>query len=261
MSEKIAIAATKGGTGKTTTTWNLGFGLALAGARVLLVDCDPQDNLRLIANTEHARSTVASALEHGTFTPNHIRETVWLLPSGGRRLWQTIVSSDGLGDLTAPLRHALSARDADYDFILLDCPPDMGVLTQSALVAAHEVIIPVDVGFFSVVGLARIVRIIDDIRNTYNPELKIAGVLATKYDPRTTLSDTTVSEIEAQGLPIFDTKIRISVDIIRSQMARTPVGIYAEGSHGAEDYNALAHEILPAKVIPLRQRQRKVADG
>ena len=84
--------------------------------------------------------------------------------------------------------------------------------------------------------------IIDDIRNTYNPELKIAGVLATKYDPRTTLSETTVSEIRAQRLPMFDTKIRISVDIIRSQMARVPVSIYATESHGAED--ALAAEML-----------------
>ena len=148
-----------------------------------------------------------------------------------------------------------------YDFVLLDCPPDMGVLTQSALVAAHEVIIPVDVGFFSVAGLARIVSIIDDIRNTYNPELKIAGVLATKYDPRTTLSETTVSEIRAQRLPMFDTKIRISVDIIRSQMARVPVSIYATESHGAEDYNALAAEMLPGKVIPLRQRKRRTAEG
>jgi chromosome partitioning protein len=159
------------------------------------------------------------------------------------------------------LREHLQHLGGDYDFILLDCPPDMGVLTQSALVAAHEIILPVDVGFFSIAGLARIVKIIDDIRNTYNPELKIAGVLATKYDPRTTLSETTVSEIQAQNLPIFDTKIRISVDIIRSQMARVPVGIYAADSHGAQDYNALAAEILPAKVIPLRQRRRKVADG
>src|SRR5438477_220723 len=82
--------------------------------------------------------------------------------------------------------------------------------------------------------------IIEDIRNAYNPELKIAGVLATKYDPRTTLSETTVSEIQAQKLPIFDTKIRISVDIIRSQMARVPVSIHAADSHGAADFNALA---------------------
>jgi chromosome partitioning protein len=123
------------------------------------------------------------------------------------------------------------------------------------------VIIPVDVGFFSVAGLARIVSIIADIRNTYNPELKIAGVLATKYDPRTTLSETTVSEIRAQRLPMFDTKIRISVDIIRSQMARVPVSIYATESHGAEDYNALAAEMLPGKVIPLRQRRRRTAEG
>ena len=86
------------------------------------------------------------------------------------------------------LREHLQRIIGQYDFVLLDCPPDMGVLTQSALVAAHEAVIPVDVGFFSVAGLARIVSIIDDIRNTYNPELKIAGVLATKYDPRTTHS-------------------------------------------------------------------------
>jgi chromosome partitioning protein len=159
------------------------------------------------------------------------------------------------------LRDHLQRIIGQYDFVLLDCPPDMGVLTQSALVAAHEVIIPVDVGFFSVAGLARIVSIIHDIRNTYNPELKIAGVLATKYDPRTTLSETTVSEIRAQHLPMFDTKIRISVDIIRSQMARVPVSIYAKESHGAEDYNALAAEMLPAKVIPLRQRRRRTAEG
>jgi cellulose biosynthesis protein BcsQ len=110
MSIHIAIAASKGGTGKTTTAWNLGFGLTMAGARVLLVDCDPQDNLRYIAGAEHARSTVASALEHGTFTPNHIRENMWLLPSGGRRLWQATVASDGLGDLTAPFRHGLRIR-------------------------------------------------------------------------------------------------------------------------------------------------------
>jgi chromosome partitioning protein len=261
-----AIANNKGGVGKTTTAMNLAGAFVLQNRKVLAIDLDPQCNASIAfnvivdANSPGVRHLLAGErykLAQCIYDRGPLCDFIPADPDLAELQTQLLVDPKG----RMRLREYLQQLIGEYDFILLDCPPDMGVLTQSALVAAHEVIIPVDVGFFSVVGLARIVRIIDDIRNTYNPELKIAGVLATKYDPRTTLSDTTVSEIEAQGLPIFDTKIRISVDIIRSQMARTPVGIYAEGSHGAEDYNALAHEILPAKVIPLRQRQRKVADG
>src|ERR1700730_469840 len=142
MSVRIAIAASKGGTGKTTTTWNLGFGLALAGARVLLADCDPQDNLRFIAGIDHLRGTLASALEHGTFSPKHIRESMSLLPSSSRRLWQATVTSDGLGNLTAPLRHALAAKDDEYDFVLFDCPPELGRMTSAALSLSDYLLIP-----------------------------------------------------------------------------------------------------------------------
>src|SRR6266700_3890078 len=225
----IAIANNKGGVGKTTTAMNLAGAFVLKEHKVLAIDLDPQCNASIAFNV------IVDANSPG------IRHLL-------------------VGDRFS-LSQCLYDRGSYCDFVLLDCPPDMGVLTQSALVAAHEVIIPVDVGFFSVAGLARIVSIINDIRNTYNPELKIAGVLATKYDPRTTLSETTVSEIRAQRLPMFDTKIRISVDIIRSQMARVPVSIYAKESHGAEDYNALAAEMLPGKVIPLRQRRRRTAEG
>src|SRR5215470_15773849 len=132
----------------------------------------------------------------------------------------------------------------NYDFVLLDSPPDLGILTLSALIAANEVIIPVDVGFFSVVGLARMVSFVDDVRDTYNASLMVLGVLATKYDSRTTLSENAFAQIKSQGLPVFDSKIRICVEIIRSQVARWPVSLYAEGSNGALDYNALAHELL-----------------
>src|SRR5919201_1815674 len=262
----IAMANNKGGVGKTTTTMNLAGACVLQGRNALASDFDPQCNASIAfnvivdANSPGIRHLLVGdrfSLAECLYDRGSYCDFIPADPDLAELQTQLLIDPKG----RTRLREHLQRIMGQYDFVLLDCPPDMGVLTQSALVAAHEVIIPVDVGFFSVAGLARIVSIIGDIRNTYNPELKIAGVLATKYDPRTTLSETTVSEIRAQRLPLFETKIRISVDIIRSQMARVPVSIYAKESHGAEDYNALAAEILPAKVIPLRQRRRRIAEG
>ena len=135
----------------------------------------------------------------------------------------------------------------------------MTVYEISGLVAATDVIVPIDVGFFSLTGLSRMVKIIEQVKHAYNPELQILGVLATKYDSRTTLSDNTIKAIEGKKLPLFKTKIRISVDIIRAQMERLPVNLYATDSHAAADYAALAEEILPAKVIPLRATRRQAS--
>src|SRR5206468_3354596 len=121
-------------------------------------------------------------------------------------------------------------------FVLLDCPPDINVLTQSALVAATDVIVPIDVGFFSLTGLARMVKIIKQVRSAYNPDLNFLGVLATKYDSRTTLSENTIRAIEEQNIPLFNTKIRISVDSIRAQLERLPVNLYATDSHAAREH-------------------------
>lgn len=245
MSKLIAIAASKGGTGKTTTTWNLGFSLALAGARVLLVDCDPQDNLRLIAGADHARGTVASAIEHGAFSPNHIRESVWLLPSGGRRLWQATVSSDNLGNLTAPLRHAFAAADNEYDFVLFDCPPELGRMTSAALSLSEYLLIPCASTWLGLRSIEQMIEFIDSHTRDARIDSEHTGIVMTFYTTRRAGPE--MVRHEAKKLfhgRVYRTVIRERTELDYSQEAHQSVFEYAPRSDGAEDYGALAKEML-----------------
>jgi chromosome partitioning protein len=245
MSTHIAIAASKGGTGKTTTTWNLGFGLAMAGARVLLVDLDPQDNLRFISGADHARGTVASALEHGTFSPNHIRESMWLLPSGGRRLWQVTVSSDGLGNLTAPLRHALAVRDEEYDFILLDCPPELGRMTSAALSLSDYLLIPCVSTWLGLRSIEQMIEFIDTHTRDARIDSERTGIVMTFYTTRRAGPEM----VRHQAKKLFHSRvlrtvIRERTELDYSQEAHKSVFEYAPRSDGAEDYTALTKEVI-----------------
>jgi len=260
----VCIANNKGGVGKTTTMMNLAGALVIKQCRVLAIDLDTQCNASIAFNVivdEKVPSIRRLLLDD--------RAVVAECAYARGPLCDFIPADPDLSDIQTKLlvdpngrmrlRDHLHKIINQYDFILLDCPPDMGVFTQGALVAATEVIIPVDIGFFGVAGLMRIIEIIDNVRMRYNPDLKILGVLATKYDSRTSLSEDMTAEIEALNVPLLNTKIRISVDIIRAQAKRVPVSMYDANCHAALDYNALAEELLPAKVIPMRQRKRQTA--
>lgn len=245
MTKRIAIAASKGGTGKTTTAWNLGFGLSLAGARVLLVDCDPQDNLRVISGTDHARSTVASALEHGTFSPNHLRENIWLLPSGGRRLWQVTLSIDGLSDVTSPLRHAIAARDSEYDFVLFDCPPELGRMTSAALSLSDYLLIPCVSTWLGLRSIEQMIEFVDTHTRDARIDSENTGVVMTFYTTRRAGPETVRKE--ARKLfheRLLRTVIRERTELDYSQEEHKSVFEYSPRSDGAEDYAGLVREVL-----------------
>jgi chromosome partitioning protein len=245
MSVRIAIAASKGGTGKTTTTWNLGFGLALAGARVLLADCDPQDNLRFIAGIDHVRGTLASALEHGTFSPNHIRESMWLLPSGGRRLWHATVTSDGLGNLTAPLRHALAAKDDEYDFVLFDCPPELGRMTSAALSLSDYLLIPCVATWLGLRSIEQMIGFIDTHTRDARIDGERTGIVMTFYTTRRAGPEMVRHQAKKSfHSRVYRTVIRERTELDYSQEAHQSVFEYAPTSDGAEDYSALVKEML-----------------
>ncbi len=248
MTKIIAVANQKGGVGKTTTTVNLAAALAALDQRVLLVDLDPQGNATMgsgVDKTKLSNSSYHWLMREATFV-----ETVLRSPA------QFDVMPSNI-DLTAAevallqnqqreyvIRGLLNSDAIEYDYVLIDCPPSLNILTVNGLVAATSVLIPMQCEYYALEGLSALLDTVDGIREQANPDLKIEGLLRTMYDPRNGLTrDVSRQLIHYFGDQVFRTVVPRNVRLAEAPSHGLPILLYDKASRGSLAYQALAAEV------------------
>lgn len=252
MSKVISIANQKGGVAKTTTAINLAASLALAEQRVLLVDMDPQANLTSgvgLKGQSAPGGTIYDAL-----TGNGTNAESFVLPTGidhlslipaDRHLTGAEIELVNMTDRERRLRDVLNFLRGRYDFIFIDTPPSLGLLTLNSLVAADAVLVPLNCEYFALEGIAELMATIERVRASLNPDLSLEGVLLTMYDERTNLGQQVSTNIrEFFGEKVFTTVIPRNIRLGEAPSHGVPVILYDARSRGAEAYIALAKEFL-----------------
>ena len=250
MSRVIAVANQKGGVGKTTTAVNLSASLAATSQRVLLIDLDPQGNATMGVGVDKNALEVSCRdllLERATFTDVKVflpELGFSMIPANGDMTEAEIrLREMPVGDFA--LKSALAEVQADYDYILLDCPPALSKLTVNALVAADGVLIPMQCEYYALEGLSALLDTVSKVRRVINPKLEIEGLLRTMFDPRNNLSNDVSDQLARHFADrLYRTIIPRNVRLAEAPSHGQPVTSYDPTSSGAKAYRALAGEML-----------------
>ena len=248
MSRVISISNHKGGVGKTTSTINIGAGLNKLGKKILLIDLDPQANLSQSLGLIEPERTIYGALRgEYKLQPIEIVKELEVIPS-------TLDLSGAEIEMSAEagreyiLRELIEPIRASYDYILIDSPPSLGLLTINSFTASDEVFIPLQAQYLALQGLTKLLEVIDKIKKRLNKELRVGGVFITQYDNRKVLNRDVASTIEAHFKDeVFKTRVRDNIALAEAPSQGLDIFRYSPKSYGAEDYLSLSKEILKRK--------------
>jgi chromosome partitioning protein len=248
MFKVIAIANQKGGVGKTTTSINLSSSLAAAEKKTLLIDIDPQSNSSSgLSVTNHSPSiyeVLIGTMDINDSIINTYMPFLDMLPANINLVGAEIEMVD-LENREGLLKKAIAVMQKDYDYVIIDCPPSLGLLTLNALTAADSVLIPVQCEYFALEGLGQLLNTINIVKQHFNKSLTIEGVLLTMFDTRLKLSHQVAEEVKKYfGEKVFDTIIHRNVRISESPSHGKPVILYDAVSSGSKNYISLASELL-----------------